>query len=164
MDNRHVETSSILQIFSSCWMRQGTNKQEKPQIFSKIIKHLFLIAVIKNYYALKFQYLHRKKTCVLVDLHNYRMCSDFKLHVWGFFRSRSMKTDKMHQSSGFISRVLPLLLIFLSRSGKKLFPVKECCYFFDCLTVRLNIVLWQWHKSVNKSHLPLHTTRWWGTQ
>lgn len=54
------------------------------------------------------------KNCILIDLHNYKMCSDFKLHVWVTFRSRSMKIGKMHQSSGFTWSVLLLLLILLS--------------------------------------------------
>lgn len=34
-------------FFSSCWMTQGENKEEKPQIISKFTNHLVLIAVIK---------------------------------------------------------------------------------------------------------------------
>lgn len=81
------------------------------------------------------------------------MYSDFKLLVWAVVIFRRMKIDKVHQSSGFIWSVLLYLLILLHWSAEKLFPVKEFCYFFDYLTVMLNIILWLWHSSVNKSHL-----------
>lgn len=63
---------------------------------------MFLIAVIKITMPLN-PIIYIGKKCILIDLHNYKMCSDFKLHVWVIFRSRSMKIGKMHQSSGFYS-------------------------------------------------------------
>lgn len=60
-------------------MTYRTNKQKEPQIISKFTKHLFLIAVIKITVLLN-HHLHRGKKCILTDLHNYKMGSDFKLH------------------------------------------------------------------------------------
>lgn len=86
-------------------MTQGTNKQEKTSNHLEIYKAFVFNSSYKNYYAFKSHYLHRKK-CILIDLHDYKMCTDFRVDVWVVFRSRSMKIDKMHQSSGFIWSVL----------------------------------------------------------
>lgn len=82
-------------------MRQGTNKQEKPQIISKFTKHLFLMAVIKITMLLN-PIIYIGKKCILIDLHNYKRSSDFKLNVCLVFRSRGVKNDKMHQSLAYI--------------------------------------------------------------
>lgn len=71
-------------------MTQGENKQEKPQIISEFSNNLVLIAVIKLF-SFKSHYLHRRKGNIY--LHDYKIYSDFKPHVWAFFLFRSTKID-----------------------------------------------------------------------
>lgn len=42
------------------------------------------------------------KKCILIDMHNYKISSDFKINVWFVFRSRGEKNDKIHQSPAYI--------------------------------------------------------------